>query len=200
MKAIRRGSSGRRGAAAGKTVRRKRARVAKRPGRDQALWVRASKAGKVADIMTRHALTVRPDTSLDSVIQLLLEQQISGLPVVDEAGGAVGVISKTDLIRDSYLRKDTDEEESASVRLPARRGIRYSPGPGYHVESGDARTAADVMTPMVLTIREDAPIAEAARKMAAGGIHRMPVVSTDGEIVGVVAAMDVVGWVAGLRT
>lgn len=167
---------------------------------EQVRMVEAAARGQVSDIMTKNAITVRPDTTLDTVIQLMLDRQISGLPVVDDGGAPVGVISKTDLVRDQYLQHGTEEHDGPGVELPGRRGVKYSPGPGYHVEEGDVRTAQDVMTPMALTIADSAPISSAAKMMASGGIHRMPVVSTSGKVVGVVSAMDVVGWVAGFAS
>jgi len=159
----------------------------------------AAAEGQVRQIMTREAVTVRPDTSVEAVMQLLLDRQISGVPVVDEDGAPVGIVSKTDLVREQFLRGDSGEEGGeGGVQVPFRRGVRYSPGQGYHVHQEDRRTAAEVMTPIALTVRDDAPISEAARRMAAGGIHRMPVVSPEGRVVGIISAMDIVGWVAGL--
>ena len=55
-------------------------------------------AKTVADVMSRDLITVKPQTPIKEAIKILAEQRISGLPVVDDAGKLVGVISETDLL------------------------------------------------------------------------------------------------------
>ena len=55
-------------------------------------------ANTVADVMSRDVITVQPQTPLNQAIQILAERRITGLPVVDDAGKLVGVISETDLM------------------------------------------------------------------------------------------------------
>ncbi|MCG8363381.1 MAG: CBS domain-containing protein, partial [Pseudanabaenales cyanobacterium] len=52
----------------------------------------------VADVMSRDPRTVKPETPLQEAIQILADNRISGLPVVDELGKLVGVLSETDLM------------------------------------------------------------------------------------------------------
>lgn len=52
----------------------------------------------VADAMSRDPIVVRPETPLNEAIQIIAERRISGLPVVDDAGQLVGIISETDLM------------------------------------------------------------------------------------------------------
>ncbi|MEO1134450.1 MAG: CBS domain-containing protein, partial [Cyanobacteria bacterium J06639_1] len=52
----------------------------------------------VADVMTRDPIAVKPDTSLQDALQILAEKQIGGLPVLDEAGAVVGLLSEDDLM------------------------------------------------------------------------------------------------------
>ncbi|RME75297.1 MAG: CBS domain-containing protein [Chloroflexi bacterium] len=54
---------------------------------------------KIKDIMTRNPVTVRPDATIGDAARIMLEKKISGLPVVDEAGKVVGIITESDIFR-----------------------------------------------------------------------------------------------------
>jgi len=125
-------------------------------------------------------IAFRPDTSLQTAAELMLEHAISGMPVVDEQGRLQGMVSKTDLVRHGL----TGEE--AGMALPS----------GQHVLDGT--TVGDVMTRHVLIVPEGASLAEAAKIMVNAGIHRVPVVSTRGHLAGLISTSDIVRWVAGL--
>ncbi|WNG45702.1 CBS domain-containing protein [Archangium minus] len=135
----------------------------------------------VDEVMAREVMSVRPDTSLQTAAELMLELAISGMPVVDEQGQLLGMLSKTDLVRHRL-----DEEGEPSVTLPS----------GQHVLEGT--TVEDVMTRQVLTVPEGASLAEAAKIMVNAGVHRVPVVNAAGALVGLVTMSDIVRWVAGL--
>lgn len=138
--------------------------------------------GRVGEIMTRQVVSVNPDTSISTVIELLLSRRISGVPVVDEEGVPVGLISKTDLLRD--LQEGGDARQSSRMSFAG------------HEEEG--RTAEEVMTPAACSLSEHASIVEASGLMFRGGMHRLPVVDSEGKLVGIVSSLDVLRWVAGL--
>src|SRR5688572_16476139 len=89
----------------------------------------------VEEVMARDIIAVRPDTSLQTATELMLEHAISGMPVVDEEGRLAGMLSKTDLVR----HRLTDEEEATVAHLPS----------GQHLL--EDTTVEDVMTRQVLT-------------------------------------------------
>jgi CBS domain-containing protein len=134
----------------------------------------------VGEVMMRDVIFVRPDTSLLTVAELLLDHHISGVPVVDSKGRLQGVISQTDLVR-----RQIDEEGEAGPSLDA----------GLHMV--DSSVAADVMTKKVLTVDPGASLVEAAKVMVEASVHRVPVVTKDGKLVGIVSTSDIVRWVAG---
>ncbi len=136
----------------------------------------------VDEVMAREVLAVRPDISLRTAAELMLEHAISGMPVVDEEGQLVGMLSKTDLVRH---RIEDDVEASVEV-LPT----------GQHFLDGS--TAEDVMTRQVLTVPEGMSLAMAAKIMVNAGVHRVPVVNQMGALVGQLSTTDIVRWVAGL--
>ena len=149
----------------------------------------------VFQIMSREVICLKPETTVESLRAILVENGISGAPVVNEHGKIVGIVSITDVVRDQHERGETEDHEE--VRLPSGGGVNYSPGPGFRVMDPGA-TVADVMSPKVITIKESTPIAEAAALMAKNHVHRLPVVSDAGKVVGLVSSLDILGWLAGL--
>ncbi len=116
--------------------------------------------------MTPFPMIVRVDTSLDEVAELLAENDISGVPVVDDTGVLVGVVSQTDLIR-----------------AAASSGHGLRPWSGY--------TARHIMSHHPVIAFEDTPLAEAARRLERHGIHRLVIVAPDGTTpIGVVSISD----------
>ena len=145
--------------------------------------VLAANRARIGEIMTRGAITVRADTSLEQLVGLFLEQGISRVPVVDDDGRAIGIASKTDLVVDQYERGDTEISQTGAG------------GRGRHVHevSGLVR---DIMTPVAFALGDTTTIGEAARRMLADNVHAVPVTSGDGRVIGVLSATDIVAWVA----
>ncbi len=135
----------------------------------------------VEEVMMRDVVFVRPDTSLLTVAELLLDRRISGVPVVDSDGRLQGVISQTDLLRRQV-------EEGGQVVPTLEAGVHFV----------DSSVAAEVMTKKVFTVVEGATLSEAAKVMVVAGVHRVPVVTKDGKLAGIVSTSDIVRWVAGL--
>ena len=67
-------------------------------------------------------------------------------------------------------------------------------GPGFHVYEPAKLTAGDVMSPLVLTLHESSNIGQASSLMAYEGVHRLPVVSDEGRVVGILSSLDVLRW------
>jgi len=137
----------------------------------------------LADVMTRSVVAVRSDMSLEEVTEVFLARSISGAPVIDDAGRPIGVVSKTDLLRAAHDAGDSGALEEVVER-------------GYHIHEMAVPRVSDVMTPLVFSLSQDAPVARAAALMAFEGVHRVPVVDDDGVLVGIVSAIDVLRWMA----
>lgn len=148
----------------------------------------------VSAVMTRRVKTVRPDTSLDVAMDLMMAKDIGHLPVVDDAGALVGIVSKTDVVRRFFM--DGENVEVETVRVPDRRGVSYSPGGGFHEDVLLSRTVAEVMSRRVRTVVDSAPLAEAAISMSKFRVHGLPVVSQKNALVGFLSTFDIVDWVA----
>ncbi|GMV43922.1 MAG: hypothetical protein AMXMBFR64_56380 [Myxococcales bacterium] len=155
----------------------------------------AARVTHVGDIMTRTVVCVRPDVTVDAVLEFLLSKQLTAVPVVDEAGQPIGVLSKTDLLGELFQRGETSEE-SAPLRVQTRDGYEVELGPGYHLDRTHRTTVGDIMTPLVFSVPETATVAEASALMAYEGVHRLVVVSKENRVAGIISSMDVLRWVA----
>ncbi|HEX5147769.1 MAG TPA: CBS domain-containing protein, partial [Candidatus Limnocylindrales bacterium] len=130
----------------------------------------------VRDVMTRSVLSVRPTTPLKDVAQLLLDRRISGVPVVDDEGAVLGVVSEAD-----FLMKEQGPQAVGHRRLAWILG-----------ESADTRSrrsklgavnAGQAMTAPAITVSPACRIADAAAIMTSRRVNRLPVVD-DGLLVG----------------
>lgn len=139
-----------------------------------------------ADIMTRDVVTVTPETDLATVAQLLLEHDISALPVVDEQRRLVGIVSEGDLLG------------RPSEKRAGGFWLRLFRGEAELEEIATARhlKVADVMTRPVLTVTDQTPIEAVASLMHREKLKRVPVLH-DGELVGIISRVDVIGGLVG---
>jgi CBS domain-containing protein len=148
----------------------------------------------VRDIMDSNPATVRPDASVEEVVKALREHELPGVPVVDDDGRLVGIITEADLVL---------PDEKGDLHLPHYIdlfGGTIFLEPLSHFESSlrkaFASTAADLMTADPDTVRPDTPVQEAARLIHETGHNRLPVVDEDGRLVGVVTRVDLLGALA----
>ncbi|WP_037300799.1 CBS domain-containing protein [Rubritepida flocculans] len=133
--------------------------------------------------MSRDVVTVRPETPLREVAELLASRHLSGVPVVDAEGRLLGVLTESDLMR----RIAAPAEAPAGflgglIRDAAAEAGRFAKLHG--------RTAQDVMTPDPLCVPPDAPVAEVAKLLEEKRIRRLPVVS-EGRLLGLVSRADI---------
>lgn len=131
------------------------------------------------DVMTQSTITVEPDSSIMHAIQLMLKRRISGLPVVDETGALVGMLTEGDLLRRAEL--------GTQKRRP--RWIEFLIGPGRLASeyvSACGRKVSEVMTVPVHTVTEDTPLIDVVKIMESRQVKRLPVVR-DGRLVGIVS-------------
>jgi CBS domain-containing protein len=138
----------------------------------------------VGDVMTRSVVSVRSWTPLKEVAQLLIERRISGLPVIDDNGALLGVVSEGD-----FLMK---EQGAQAIRhRPLARIFGESRESRARLAKFEAVTAGEAMTAPAVTIASGRHIAEAAAVMTTRGVNRLPVVD-EGRLVGIVTRADLV--------
>jgi len=146
---------------------------------------------KVADIMTANPLCVRPESSMMEAIRLMLQRRISGLPVIDDAGNVVGIVTEGDLLR----RGETGTQR----RRP--RWLEFFIGTGRLASEyahACGRKVEEVMTRDVHTVAADAPLDLVVQLMERHQIKRLPVVR-DGRVVGIVSRANLLRALASLN-
>ncbi|MGV4981059.1 CBS domain-containing protein [Streptomyces sp. NRAIS4] len=131
----------------------------------------------VRDVMTHRVVALRAGASFKDIVKVMREWRVSALPVLDDAGRVVGVVSEADLLPKEEYRDG---------------GIgRYGPMRDLaEVHRADAVTAAGLMTAPAVTVAPDATFAHAARLMARTKVKRLPVVARDGTLRGIVSRSD----------
>ncbi len=135
----------------------------------------------VSDVMNTSVVTVARDTPLKNVARLLSEFAISGLPVVDDDGVVVGVVSETDILFKQLVDNGT-RARLVEVLFGAERSRR---------RKTEAQRAGEAMTSPAITIAPDASLGDAARTMLEHAVNRLPV-TENGQLVGIVACVDLV--------
>jgi CBS domain-containing protein len=137
-----------------------------------------------ADVMTRDIVTVSANTSLTDAIQLMLKYRVSGLPVVEDTGELVGLLTEGDLLH--RVETGTDAPQMGWLRALATRGHLAD-----HYVHSHGRRVQDVMTRNVTTVKEDSSLADIVRVMESKHFRRVPVVTVE-RLVGIVSRSDLV--------
>ncbi len=132
----------------------------------------------VKDVMTTSVVAVKRDADFKQIVSVLRRYRVSACPVINDAGRVVGVVSEADLLY-----------KEANGRMPAGLiRLRWKLGEESKV---NAVTAGRLMTSPAVTIHPDTSVAAAARVMHDRWIKRLPVVSDDGLLIGIVTRSDV---------
>jgi CBS domain-containing protein len=142
----------------------------------------------VRDIMETDVPVVTVADSVEQVIHVLRENELPGVPVVNEGGRCVGIITEADLVI-----AGEDEELHLPHYVQLFGGVVFLESISHFEErlrKAFASTAEDMMTPDPVTIEPDATVREAARVIARKKHNRLPVVE-HGRLVGVVTRVDV---------
>jgi CBS domain-containing protein len=141
-------------------------------------------------IMTRPVITVAPDANIVEAANAMLLNHISGLPVIDEAGKLVGIVSQGDFIR------------RAEIGTQRKRGrwLKFLVGPGgaasdFVHERG--RKVGEIMTTEPCTVTENATLEDVVELMQRNNVKRLPVMRGD-QMVGIVTRTNLLRAVAGL--
>jgi len=140
------------------------------------------------DIMTRQVISVTPETSVRTVARIFADNNISGVPVVGPDNNVIGIVTESDLIfqnkklkvpavitiLDSFFFLDSPEKMEKEMKKIA------------------GATAQDICTKPVITISPTTPLDEIATLMTEKGVHTLPVVGDNDEMVGIVGKKDII--------
>jgi CBS domain-containing protein len=138
------------------------------------------------DIMSKPVVSVHPDTSTREIARLLVEKAITAVPVVDDNGAPIGMVSEGDLIRPERAAREA-KHSSWLEMLAEGEPIPSELVVWLHSQAHSARA---VMSAPVITVSEDTELSEIARVLVTHQIKRVPVVR-DGRVTGIVARDDV---------
>jgi CBS domain-containing protein len=132
----------------------------------------------VGDVMTTRVIALKRTADFKEIVSVLRRYRVSACPVINDAGQVVGVVSEADL-----LYKEADPSTPCGpIRLRWKLGEE---------SKANAVTAGRLMTSPAVTIQPDAPVVIAARTMQDRRLKRLPVVSGDGALIGIVSRADV---------
>jgi CBS domain-containing protein len=143
------------------------------------------------DIMTKDVITVKPDTSIEELASLLVKHQISGAPVVDDAGNLYGIITENDLISQNQRLHIPTVVSFLDAAIYLESSKKFE----QEVKRLTATRVGDICSRKVLTITEDASLVDIATIMSEKHAHLLPVVK-DGKVAGIVGKRDLVKTVA----
>jgi CBS-domain-containing membrane protein len=146
---------------------------------------------KARDVMVSPVITVKPSSSVKEVATTLLERRISAVPVVDDHGKLVGIISEGDLMH----RSEAGTERQRPWWLLGWTGDETL---AAEYVKAHARKVADVMTRNVITATPETPLHEIAALLERNSIKRVPIVK-DGQLVGIVSRANLIQAVASTR-
>ncbi len=141
---------------------------------------------KAKDIMTRDVITVKKTTTLRELASIIMQNHISGTPVVDDKGKLQGIVTENDLISqnrrlniptilrlfDAFIPLGTSKLENEIKRI-------------------SASTVEDIYIKEVVTVDEETPLENIATIMAEKKIHLLPVIK-EGELVGIIGKKDII--------
>jgi CBS domain-containing protein len=130
------------------------------------------------DVMSDGVVSISKDATVLEAATRFLNCHVSAMPVTDDSGTMIGIVSEADLIR---------PPPGDLAHLLAR--IADSPDAAARIMRSTDRTLADVMTQDVVVASEDTPLAELARLMTDNAVKRLPIVR-DGKVVGIVSRID----------
>ena len=124
----------------------------------------------VSQIMSREVICAREDLEVAALMDLMVRRHIGCVPVINERGRPIGMVTKFDLVEQMQFSRTRAE-------APA--------------------TAGALMMPLAITLDERASVAHAAALMAIEDVHHVAIVADSGALIGVVSSMDIVRWLAG---
>jgi CBS domain-containing protein len=154
----------------------------------------------VSRIITSPVVSVPRTLSVKEAVRVLLERRFTGVPVVDEKGRGVGVLTLRDVAR--YAEWHLESEEAAedaqdaeiARELSRRNNLERSESRarGMHVDRMARARVEQIMTPRIATVKPDSTLGDVVRTFAELGVHRVFVGGKEGSIVGVVSTVDAV--------
>ncbi|MGE5197748.1 MAG: CBS domain-containing protein [Deltaproteobacteria bacterium] len=137
----------------------------------------------VGDIMTRNVITISPDASLKELGLLFKEKRISGIPIVNDDGNLVGIVTISDMLRvlnTIYTWRVLKFRADGKLDLSS-----------WHEEEKLKSKVQDIMTKEVVTLSEQATVDDLMRMVFTKNIHTIPIIK-EGKLTGIIGMRDLV--------
>lgn len=149
-------------------------------------------AATAADLMTPNPLSIRQAATVKEAAAFLSDRKISAVPVIDDAGRAVGVLSRADIV--AHHRQESKMGPEI-FDYYERMGLAARPTEqltaDFQIESNDTRLVRDIMTPLVLAVSLNDSAYRVITQMVSENVHRLFVVDSSDVLVGVISVLDV---------
>lgn len=145
---------------------------------------------KIKDIMTKDVVTVGLEDTVEKCANLLIKNDISGLPVLDDKGKVIGMVTEGDLIRRISKIK-------GPAVLEILGGLIYFDSPKKlmsDLEKSMGYLASEVMTKDIVTVSPDEDVERAATLLVENKVKRLPVVDNEGKLIGIIARKDIMNY------
>ncbi|WP_432665997.1 CBS domain-containing protein [Wukongibacter baidiensis] len=142
---------------------------------------------KAKDIMNNDVISVKAEDKVEDLVKILLENEISGVPVVDEKGNVVGIVSEADLI---YPEKSLH----LPAFIPVLDGIVFLESfkkLEKEIKKMTAYRVKDVMNKDVVAVKEDTEVQEVVNILLDKKINRVPVVNEENKLVGIITRSNI---------
>jgi CBS domain-containing protein len=144
----------------------------------------------VSEVMRRDVVTVRPDTLVKELVELLIGQDFTAVPVIDEGHRVIGMISDHDLLTRGGTRVGIDLQRATDPAF-----VREL----HEALQGSTRRVEELMTREIVTITPETLLGAAARLMVDRNLKRLPVVDADGRLTGILGRLDVLNTLAAVH-
>lgn len=141
---------------------------------------------RAKDIMTEDVITVSPSMTIEELARVLMKNQISGAPVVDEEGNLIGIVTENDLITQNKRLHIPTILRLFDAFIPLGTSRLEK-----EIKKITATTVGEVCTKKVITVEPETPLEEIATIMTEKKIHLIPVVEK-GKIVGIIGKRDII--------
>ena len=144
----------------------------------------------IKDIMTKEVITVSVEDTVEKCANLLITHNLSGLPVIDEMGKVVGMVTEGDLIRRASRVK-------GPAALEVLGGIFYLESPKKFMDDlvkTMGNLAKDIMSKDVITVNPEKAIEDSATLLVQNKIKRLPVIDKEGNLIGIVSRKDIMSY------
>ena len=139
----------------------------------------------VKDLMTKKVKSILPNIPVNQAVDLLWKNKISGLPVTDEDSKLIGMLTEKDVIK--YILPGYLKNVGSFIYGDNPKAIKNKVR-----ELLEERKVCDIMRTQVIALGPEASLSEVARVMLIEKIRRIPIVDSEGRVIGIIAREDVV--------